>query len=272
MRNDATRQTPMRRKLIGRKLKLARRKAGLALRHPEIAARVGSTRTAQRLEDGEATSITFPAIGSLCDLYGMPREEKFELERLWRLGPATTWTQPRGRSLFGFKAFRELQLRASVVHQFESTFVPGQLQTEKHMRMLFGRNHNLSELEAEQETQERLRSQQPFWGGDGPEHHFLLSEAALRFGCDAEQLDRLIEADSLDHATVRYLPFSEGPPPLMHLPFFLLSFPAEDDPDIVYVEAQNAYIYFEEAESVKYYRNALASVADRARSIKEFKL
>ena len=262
----------MRRKLIGRKLKIARKEAGFPLRHNEITARVGSTRTAQRLEDGEATSIAFPVIGSLCDLYGMPKEEKFELERLWRLGPATTWTQPRGRGLFGFNAFHELQLHASVVHQYESTFVPGQVQSESHMRMLFGRNPDLNEAEAEHEVQIRLQSQQTFWHGDETEHHFLMSEAVLRFGCDAEQIDRLIEADSLDHATVRYLPFSSGPPYLMHLPFILLSFPAEDDPDIVFVEGQNAYLYFEEAESVRHYHNGLNAVEDLARSVKEFKL
>ncbi|WP_205323930.1 helix-turn-helix transcriptional regulator [Glycomyces sp. YM15] len=272
MRNDATRQTPMRRKLIGRKLKLARKKAGLALRHPEIAERAGSTRTAQRLEEGEATSLSFPVIGSLCDLYGMRKEEKFELERLWRLGPATTWTQPRGRGLFGFNAFHELQLHASVVYQYESTFIPGQLQSENHMRMLFGHNPELTEAQAEHEVQARLRNQQPFWDASTPVHHFLLSEAVLRFGCDIEQIDRLVEADSLDHATVRYLPFSGGPPNLMHLPFILLSFAAEDDPDIVFVEAQNAYLYFEEAESVRHYRGGLNAVAGLARSIKEFKL
>lgn len=272
MRNDAMRQTPMRRKLIGRKLKIARKKAGLALRHPEIAERAGSTRTAQRLEEGEATSLSFPVIGSLCDLYDMPKEEKFELERLWRLGPATTWTQPRGRGLFGFNAFNELQLHASAVFKYESTFVPGLLQSESHMRKLFSRNPDLSAAEAEREVQIRLRNQQPFWNGSAPDHHFLMSEAVLRFGCDAEQIDRIKEADLLEHATVRYLPFSGGPPSLMYLPFTLLSFPAEDDPDIVFVEAQNAYLYFEEAESVEYYRDGLESVADLARSIKEFKL
>jgi hypothetical protein len=99
-----------------------------------------------------------------------------------------------------------------------------------------------------------------------------MSEAVLRMGCDAEQVSRLVEADELDHATVRHLPFSSGPPLLLHLPFTLLSFPAEDDPDIVFVEGQNAYLYFEEAESVQYYRHGLDSVADLARSIKEFKL
>jgi hypothetical protein len=140
------------------------------------------------------------------------------------------------------------------------------------MRMLFGRNPELSEREAEREVQIRLRNQQPFWQDGAPEHHLLMSEAVLRMGCDAEQVSRLVEADELDHTTVRHLPFSSGPPLLLHLPFTLLSFPAEDDPDIVFVEGQNAYLYFEEAESVQYYRHGLDSVADLARSIKEFKL
>lgn len=263
----------MRRKLIGRKLKLARLAAKKPLRHPDIVDAVGSTRTAQRLEDGEATQLTYPVIGSLCDLYEMPQAEKFELQRLWRLGPdATTWTQPRGKSIFGFDAFNELQSQASAVTKYETTFVPGPLQSETTMRMLFSRNPELDEAAIEEEVRIRKQNQRLFWSGDGPVFKYLMSEAVLRMGCDAEQIARLVEADSLDHATVRYLPFSAGPPSLMHLPFTLLTFPAKHDPDVVFVEAQDAYLYFEEAESVKHYKTRLAATDEMARSIKEFKL
>ncbi|PRY62250.1 helix-turn-helix domain-containing protein [Glycomyces artemisiae] len=263
----------MRRKLIGRKLKLARLAAKKPLRHPDIVDAVGSTRTAQRLEDGEATQLTYPVIGTLCDLYGMPQAEKFELQRLWRLGPdATTWTQPRGREIFGFDAFNELKAHASTVNIYETTFVPGPLQSESTMRMLFDRNPELDEAAIEKEVRIRKELQAPFWQGGGPKFDFLMSEAVLRMGCDADQVSRLIEADTLDHATVRYLPFSAGPPSLMHLPFTLLSFPAKHDPDVVFVEAQDAYLYFEEAESVKHYKTRLAATDEMARSIKEFKL
>lgn len=234
---------------------------------------VGSTRSLQRLESGEATGLTFPVIGSLCDLYGVPPEEKFELQRLWRLGPATNWTQPRGRSVFGFDAYRELALQASTIYQYESTFVPGPLQTERTMRVLFSRNPALSEADINQGVIDRLRAQQSFWEGDGScRFTFLLGEAVLRSGCDAEQLDRLREADSLEHATVRYLPFEGGPASMLYLPFSLLCFPDEGDAEIVYVDAQDAFLYFEEAESVQHYRTSLDSADDQARSIKEFKL
>jgi transcriptional regulator with XRE-family HTH domain len=152
----------MRRKLIGRRLRLRREQAGLPMRHAEITAIVGSTRSLQRLENGEATGLTFPIIGSLCDLYEVPPEEKFELQRLWRLGPATTWTQPRGRSVFGFDALRELELHASSVYRYESTYVPGHLQTENHMRHLFARNPEFGPEDIEHRVQERLNWQRPF--------------------------------------------------------------------------------------------------------------
>lgn len=243
------------------------------MRHPEIIDILGSTRTLQRLEIGEATRIKYPAIGALCDLYRVPAEEKFELQRLWRLGPASNWTQPRGRSIFGFDAYRELARQASAIYQYESTFVPGPLQTERTMRMLFSRNPALSEQDIDQGAKSRLRGQRSFWESSGGcEFNFLLGEAVLRSGCDTEQLDRLREADSLDYATVRYLPFESGPPSLLYIPFRLLCFPEESDPEIVYVDAQDAYLYFEEAESVQYYRTSFDSADDLARSIKEFKL
>jgi transcriptional regulator with XRE-family HTH domain len=211
MRENPPRQTPMRRKLIGRRLRMRRIQAGVAMRHPEIIDILGSTRTLQRLENGESTRLKYPAIGALCDLYKVPAEEKFELQRLWRLGPDANWTQPRGRSIFGFDAYRELARQASAVYQYESTFVPGPLQTERTMRMLFSRNPALSAEDIDQGARSRLRGQRSFWRSDGDcEFNFLLSEAVLRSGCDAAQLDRLREADSLDYATVRYLPFERA--------------------------------------------------------------
>ncbi|MEU6250025.1 helix-turn-helix transcriptional regulator [Glycomyces sp. NPDC047010] len=273
MENETTRQTPMRRKLIGRKLKLAKLAKGKMVRHQDIVDAVGSPRTLGRLENGHATKLTYPVIGTLCDLYEMPAEEKFELQRLWRLGPETTnWTQPRGRAIFGFDAFNELQSQASVVTKYETTFVPGPLQSESTMRLLFSRNPELDAAAVDEEVRIRTQNQRLFWSGDGPQFHYLMSEAVLRMGCDAEQIARLNEADSLDHATVRYLPFSAGPPSLMHLPFTLLAFPAKHDADVVFVEAQDAYLYFEEAESVQHYKTRLVATDEMARSIKEFKL
>ncbi|WP_100444265.1 helix-turn-helix domain-containing protein [Glycomyces xiaoerkulensis] len=261
----------MRRKLIGRQLRVRRKQAGLPASDPEVIAIVGSTRTQNRLESGEATQLTFPIIGALCDLYGVPAEERFELQRLWRLGPATTWTQPRDRSVFGFDAYRELELHASEVYRYESTYIPGHLQTERHMRGLFSRNRDLEPEEVERNVNERLRWQRPFWHGADRRAYFLLSEAVLRFGCDQEQLDHLKAADALEHATVNYLPFDGGPPSGLHVPFALLSFEEESDPDIVYVEAQDSHLYFEESSSVRHYRTCLDKADDQARSIKEFR-
>jgi hypothetical protein len=263
----------MRRKLIGRRLRMRRKQAGLPMRDPEIIARIGSTRSLQRLEDGESTGLTFPVIGSLCDLYKVPAEEKFELQRLWRLGPDTNWTQPRGRSVFGYHAYRELEVHASRVCEYESTFVPGHLQTERYIRQMFARNPELDEETIETETKRRLRAQVPFWQDNpGQTYRFLVSEAVLRYGCDPAQLDRLVEADSLDHASVKYIPFGSGPPSLLYVSFSLLSFPDGNDPDIVYVEAPDAYLYFEEQESVRYYSMGFETSEDQARSVKEFKL
>jgi hypothetical protein len=225
------------------------------------------------LEEGEASGLTFPVIGSLCDLYKVEPEEKFELQRLWRLGPATNWTQPRGRSVFGYDAYRELELHASHVCKYESTFVPGHLQDERYIRAMFARNPELDEESIENETQNRLRAQGPFWQDDpGRPYRFLMSEAVLRYGCDAAQLGRLIDADSLEHTTVKYIPFESGPPSLLNVSFSLLSFPDDDDPDIVYVEAPDAYLYFEEDESVRYYSMGFETSDGQARSVKEFKL
>jgi hypothetical protein len=168
------------------------------MRHPGITSIVGSTRSLQRLENGEATGLTYPIIGALCDLYRVPSEEKFELQRLWELREATAWTQPRGRSVFGYDAYQEFELQAKTIFKYETSFVPGRLQTESTMRMLYSRNPDLGEDDIEREVENRRRAQEPFWQ-DNPDRrfHFFLSEAVLWSGCDPAQIERLLEADSL---------------------------------------------------------------------------
>ncbi|MFG3340914.1 DUF5753 domain-containing protein [Glycomyces sp. NPDC048151] len=251
---------------------MRRLQSGLPMRHAGITAIVGSTRSLQRLEGGEATGLTYPIIGALCDLYKVPAEEKFELQRLWELREATTWTQPRGRSVFGYDAYRELELHSSEVYQYEVNFVPGYLQTERTMRMIFSRNPDFTDADINQQVEKRKRNQAPLWQNSGGRRFkFLLSEAILRADCDAAQIDRLVEADTLDHVSVKYLPYSSGSA-LLYLPFTLLTFASDGDAEIVYVEAPDAYLYFEEAESVRYYRTGLDASEGQARSIKEFKI
>lgn len=252
---------------------MKREEAGLPMRHERITAIVGSTRSLQRLEGGEATGLTYPVIGALCDLYKVPADEKFELQRLWELREATTWMQPWGRGPFGYNAYRELELQASEVYQFEANFVPGKLQTERYTRRIFSTNPDLDELGIETEVDRRLKGQEPFWqGGGGRTFKFLVSEAAIRFAGDKEQLDKLIAADDLPYATVRYLPFENGPSPLLNIPFTMLKFSSDEYPDIVYLDANDGTIYFEADQSVSFYRKSFVVGEGQSRSIKEIKL
>ncbi|GAA2153472.1 MULTISPECIES: helix-turn-helix domain-containing protein [Glycomyces] len=252
---------------------MKREQAGLPMRHERITAIVGSTRSLQRLEGGEATGLTYPVIGALCDLYKIPAEEKFELQRLWELREGTTWSQPWGKGPFGYNAYQELELEACEVFRFETTYVPGKLQTERYARRVFSGNPGLDEAGVDRQVDLRLKGQQSFWGGGGGRtYKFLISEAVVRFAGDEEQIDRLIAADALPYATVNYLPFEYGPSPLLNVPFAMLSFADENFPDIVCVEAGNGMIYFEAEESVSYYRYSIAAGEGQYRPIKEITL
>jgi len=68
--------------------------AGIPSTDREARAIVGSTRTLLRMEKGERTKLTWPAIGALCDYYGGPAEKQFELQRRWRFVDETVWAQP----------------------------------------------------------------------------------------------------------------------------------------------------------------------------------
>jgi hypothetical protein len=260
------------RRQVGRETEALRVASRIAVTDSRIARIAGSTRTYQRFASGSRTNLTFPVIGALARLFGASTAKQAELERLWDLVDETSWLQSiDAMTRSGFHAYIELERLACRIESNETLFVPGLLQTEEYMRMLFKRNGKNSPKRINELVKQRRQRQRDFkQRGGRVQLDVLMGEAALRAGCPKAQIEYLVEADSQPNITVSFLPFSVGPQPGMELPFHVLSFTEDDDPDLVYFDAPDGARYIEAEKALADFRDAGALGRQHARSIKEF--
>lgn len=250
-----------------------RASAGIPANEIRIIKICGSTRTYSRLVKGERTNLTYPVIGSLCDLFMAAPQKKFELQRLWDVLDDTSFAESAEAMVkAGFSPYLGFERIAVQLDLHEMTLVPGLFQTERYMRGLHDRNSQLPPEEAEKMVELRLRRQQEIEDrGEEVQIRVLLQEGVLRGGCDLEQLEYLCEADDRPNVTIAYLPFAAGPHPSLIAPFNLLSFLDDKDPDLAYFEAPGESRFVEAIEPVQACRRAFEAGLGQARAIKEFR-
>ncbi|MCC3762239.1 DUF5753 domain-containing protein [Glycomyces sp. TRM65418] len=262
------------RRQVGRETEALRATSRIPVTDSRIARIAGSTRTYQRFASGKRTNLTFPVIGALARLFGASIEKQAELERLWDLVDETSWLQSiDALTRSGFHAYIELERLACRIESNETLFVPGLLQSESYMRRLFERSGRYSPRRIDELVEQRCQRQTDFKRrGETVHLDVLMGEAVLRSACPRDQLESLLEADAQPNITVNYLPFSVGPQPGLELPYHVLSFTEDDDPDLAYFDAPDGARYIESAEAVAEFRNARALGSRQAKSIKELEL
>lgn len=120
------------------------------------------------------------------------------------------WEEYRGRVPSGYLDLAELEHHATHLSNFECMYIPGLLQTEEHVRAIFGASvPKLPEEELEVRVEFRLRRQQAL---EGMRYLALIHEAALRIrvadrSVAREQLSQILERSELPQVTVRVVPF-----------------------------------------------------------------
>jgi transcriptional regulator with XRE-family HTH domain len=115
------------------------------------------------------------------------------------------------------QAINEIEDSASLVCNFENTFVPGLLQTSEYAREMLTESAEFYEIpdDSEETVQARLRRQELLYQGR-KRFHFIISEAVLRHRfCPVDvliaQLDRLMTLSVLRHVRFGVIPFEVRP-------------------------------------------------------------
>ena len=198
---------------------------------------------------------------ALLDLYSVGEPLKSDLMELSRAADGQGWSRPHQWRLPGeYAAYISFEAEASAVHNYESLFIPGLLQTRDYGRAIIqGVLPTATEPEIDERVEARAERQKLL---DAPEPLALwavVDEAAIRRVVG----DRRIMAAQLEHAlsvmqrpnvTVQVLPFDSGAHPGMPGSFVHMEFRDEADPELVYVDAQAGDIFLEAEGDLRRFR------------------
>lgn len=260
LRKDATfvpevRSPTVRRRELGALLRKLRTEKGLTV---EQAAEqlMFSMSKLSRMETGHGVA-TPRDIRDVCSLYEVT--DKAERERMLKLaaeGKQAGWWQSYD---LPYSTYVGLEAEATAISDFQSSVVPGLLQTADYARAGHeGAMPRLSPKEIERRIEAKLTRQALLEQDDPPDFSAVLDEAVLHrmVGGPAvmsAQLGRLIEAANRPKVTIQVIPFTLGAHPGVESNFNILEMPSPT-PGVVFVEGLVGSIYLERSEELTRYR------------------
>lgn len=254
--------TVRRRRLAG-ELKRLRTAAGLT--GEQVADRLGplgrwSASKVSRIETGRV-AVHHGDVADLLDLYGLRggplRDELVEIAR--ESGKRGWWQSYRDVLPGHITPILDFEASTSAMRFAHNQLVPGLLQTPAYARALIRScNPEAGPEQVDRLVALRLDRQRLLQRDDPPRLWVILDEAALRRpvggpGAMRAQLEKLAEHADSPHAAVQVIPFTAGEHTGLDMPFTILSFPGDDEPDVVYLEQFTTACYIEDEYDVKRY-------------------
>lgn len=238
-------------------LELARCREARRLSRDEVTKRLEwSNTTLFRIETGR-TKPQPRSVRELLDLYGIGGTTKEGLIQLARDARKPGWWHSFRDVLPNpYEAFIGLEAGASGIRTFETTMIPGLLQTADYARaMIRGGPQELDPDEIERRVEVRMARQEILNGADRPRLWTILDEAALHrtVGGSAimrRQLVHLAEMSEQAKTMIQVVPFAAGAHAGVTGPFVVLDFAEPQDPDVIYLESVPEGVYLEDADDV----------------------
>jgi transcriptional regulator with XRE-family HTH domain len=243
-------------------LRAARERSGLS--QSEVSKKLGwSLSKVQRIELGEVT-ISPTDLRAVLDIYQITDERRIgalaEDARVARR--ERYWTAPEHRDYLppGLLQLLQFELAAVTIREYQSTLVPGHLQTpEVAGATLAWFDRNLTDEERRVRREVRLARREQVIKRDGaPEYLLLLDESALwrMVGgpeVTADQFEDLAEAALWPNVHVRVLPMDDGALMGMFGAFSVLHLGADQDDAVLYRETYFRDELVEDVPEVQYH-------------------
>jgi transcriptional regulator with XRE-family HTH domain len=250
------RSPTVRRRELGALLRALRNEKGLTVE--QVAERLlCSPSKVSRMETGHGTA-TPRDIRDLCDLYGVTDlTERDRYMTLARESKKQAWWH--SYDLHQFAEYVGLEADAASIRRYQSSVIPGLLQTPEYARAM----HEISipplaPEEIDNWLEVRIKRQRRLTENPELRLWVVLDEAVLHRavgGPDvmAAQLDHLIEMTNRPNVTVQVIPYDAGAHPAMDSTFSLLDFTGPV-PSVVYVEGLIGRIYLDNQQDLTRYR------------------
>ncbi|MGW6333651.1 helix-turn-helix domain-containing protein [Nocardia rhamnosiphila] len=261
------------RRALGRQLQKLRERAGLTR---SAAARVAeiSPQSYGRIEDGQQTKVTDLGLNALANAYGATDEQRrllLDLAREIREASASGsgwWRAYADAMVTGFDHYLSLEEAANWVTTWQTTVVPGLLQTRDYRQALTWATDPDQSPEEVDRTLDVAARRQDLLNNRDFRFEALMSEAVLRYTVGSvavmeDQVKRLLERADAPNVEIRIIPNTETRPVgLFSRSFHLFSFPPLprselQPPPVAFMEGFTGDLYIErDLEVSKYSREA----------------
>jgi transcriptional regulator with XRE-family HTH domain len=264
------RSPTVRRRELGALLRALRNEKGLTVE--QVAERLlCSASKVSRMETGHGVA-TPRDVRDLCELYDVTdAAERDRMMALARESKQQGWWQSYDLT---YRTYVGLEAEALSISDFQSSVVPGLLQTADYARA--GHEAYIPRLSADQielNIEAKLRRQRLLTQPDPPTFAAVLDEAVLHRVVGGPrvmgaQLDQIIKAAHLPNVTVQVIPFAIGYHPGLESNFNILDLPAPA-PSVVFVEGLVGSMYLERPEDLIRYREVFRRLQTIALSPKD---
>ncbi|MFE7801207.1 helix-turn-helix domain-containing protein [Nocardia sp. NPDC057440] len=209
----------------------------------EVSSKTGiNITTLYRIETAQARPQRRTLMAML-DLYGVTEQQREDALELLSDALKPGMSRPYEASLTDvYAAYINFESEALSARHYQTSFIPGLLQTEQYAIAVI--DTSMPKLEAsalERRARARLDRAAVLSKTDPLELWVVLDEAAIRRMVGGPevmngQLTRLLEEIKKKNVILQILPFGAGAHPGMAGSFTLLDFPNPADPELVYVE------------------------------------
>lgn len=251
------------------------RELGAGLRQAMEKARFSGKETARRLGWSDSrvsrllggtrggSEVDVSAFLAVCGVKGRERDR---LLSLCKDQHTPGWFQQHGSRLpRQVRTLVDHENKATVIGEYQSTLIPGLLQTGDYARALIKASGAVPESEFDDRVAARLARQNLLSRDRPPTFTFFVHEFVLRLpvgGAEvmSDQLHYLLRLSVRTNLTLRVLPSAIGAHAGCAGSFKLMEF-AEFKP-IVYLDSETSSLFLEEPEEISAYKRILAALED----------
>jgi transcriptional regulator with XRE-family HTH domain len=227
-----------------------------------------------RMETGQR-GATLRDVRDLCGLYGVTDQTQVDrLMKLARSGKEQGWWQSYDL-VSEFAPYVGLEAEATSTKYYQSTVIPGLLQTADYARAMHEAvRPALDEALIKERVKVRLMRQEVLKRDPPLVVSAIFDEAALHRSVGGAatmraQLQQLIELSRLPRVTIRVIPYTTGAHQAMDSTFRILEFDSSQVPDVVYVEGLVGFIYLDRPQEVQRYKEVFEGLEKLALDPKE---
>ncbi|GGO83565.1 helix-turn-helix domain-containing protein [Nonomuraea cavernae] len=254
----------LRQRQLAKRLRELRLEAGLSI--AEVSehilcspAKISRIETAQR-------RVSLRDVRDLCKLYGI--DDATQLMALAKDAREQSWWQ-QGEGV-DIGPLIGLENEASTITEYETTTIPGLLQTEEYARAVTrGFVPRIDETLLSRKIEVRMKRQELLHRAGPPHYWVLLDESALHrhiggAGVMKDQLERLLQMAELPHVTIQVIPYTVGAHMGFDSAFMLLEFDEDTHlSDTVFMETIAGHIFEEKAKHLARFRE----IVDHLRAV-----